>query len=119
MGSRNTIPLPPLFQLPHAGKSPSKESDDEDVDHTHRRRRTDRGRFFRPGTGHHGGTFLREGHEGPEGRKLPNVDKYLREWRPVLAVFELGSLREGREASEPELFAEPEQEHDRLQAVSL
>ena len=113
------MPLPPLIQLPHAGRSPSKESDDEDVDHTHRRRRTDRGRFFRAGTGHHGLTFLWERHEGPDDGKFPILHQYLSEWRPELQVYELGSLREGREASEPELFAEPEQEHDRLQAVSL
>ena len=38
---------------------------------------------------------------------------------PELQVCEHGSLREGREASEPELFAKPEQGHDRLQAASL
>ncbi|MFZ0194371.1 MAG: hypothetical protein WAL14_06085, partial [Pseudolabrys sp.] len=64
-------------------------------------------------------TFLWERHEGPDGRKFPILHQYLSEWRPELQVYELGSLREGREASEPELFAEPEQEHDRLQAVSL
>ena len=59
------------------------------------------------------------GMKGPDDRKFPILHQYLSEWRPELQVYELGSLREGREASEPELFAEPEQEHDRLQAVSL
>ena len=55
----------------------------------------------------------------PDDRKFPVLHQHVSEWRPELQVCEHGSLREGREASEPELFAEPEQEHDRLQAVSL
>jgi hypothetical protein len=35
-----------------------------------------------------------------------------------LQIFKLGSVREGREAPEPELLAEPEQRHDWFQTVN-
>ena len=46
------------------------------------------------------------------------LHQYVRERRIELQICEHGRLREGCETTKPELFAEPEQEHHWLQAVT-
>jgi len=98
--------------------TPNKESDDEDVDHSHDRRRTRRRYFVRPGAGDHGFTSSGRQYAKADDGKFPVLHHYVRKRRAELQVFELGSLRERRKAPESELFAQSEQEHDGLQAVS-
>ncbi|MGC2437199.1 MAG: hypothetical protein WA478_10965, partial [Pseudolabrys sp.] len=77
------LPWPSLFEMPQAGISPNQESNDEDVDHLYRRRRTYRRRLVRPGTGYDGLPLNGKHHaEVADERHFSLLHYYVRERRP-------------------------------------
>src|SRR5215813_8023089 len=110
----------PCLRCPDCRKpaTSNKESDDEDVDHSHCRRRTRRRYFLRPSAGDHGLTASgRQYAKVADDGKFSVLHHHVRKRRAELQIFELGSLRERRKAAEPELFAKSKQGHDRIQTV--
>ena len=63
--------------------------------------------FLWLGAGHNGITFVEQHAKVANDRKLSILYQYVRQRRAELQICEHGGLRKGREASEPELFADP------------
>jgi hypothetical protein len=105
----------PLFRLPQTGFI-QKEADNEIVDHFRCPCRTHRGRLRCSGAGHDGLTIVRK---ASNSRELAVLHQYVSQRRPQLQICEHGCVRKGRKAPESELFAQSEQEHNRIQTISF
>jgi hypothetical protein len=95
------------------GISPHEEAYDEDIDHTHCRGSPLDGYFLGSSPRDYGIIFLKQHAKVANGRKLSILYQHVRKRRTELQIRKHGGLRKGRKATEPELFAEPQQEHHR------